>query len=220
MEENRKGPGIFYAVVGVATLVVAIIGATFAYFSATAPENTDTVKGQTATAANITLAVEQVSPTTENLKGTQGRMLPLDTAKLGTALTKNCVDDNGYVACQVYKVTVSNGTGGDPVRTSTSVQLINGTIANLRWQKATSATAVDSGFSAVDTHTSATELASNTDGINGGESDVYYFVVWLENQETDQSASDAGKTFTGTVSVNMVGLDGKPAGNLKATFTA
>ena len=29
--ENRKGPGVFYAVVGVATLVVAIIGATFAY---------------------------------------------------------------------------------------------------------------------------------------------------------------------------------------------
>ena len=34
MEENRKGTGVFYAVVGVATLVVAIIGATFAYFSA------------------------------------------------------------------------------------------------------------------------------------------------------------------------------------------
>ena len=34
MDENRKGPGIFYAVVGVATLVVAIIGATFAFFSA------------------------------------------------------------------------------------------------------------------------------------------------------------------------------------------
>ena len=35
MEENRKGPGVFYAVVGVATLVVAIIGATFAYFAST-----------------------------------------------------------------------------------------------------------------------------------------------------------------------------------------
>ena len=33
--ENRKGPGVFYAVIGVATLVVAIIGATFAYFSVT-----------------------------------------------------------------------------------------------------------------------------------------------------------------------------------------
>ena len=35
-ENNRKGPGVFYAVMGVATLVVAIIGATFAFFSASA----------------------------------------------------------------------------------------------------------------------------------------------------------------------------------------
>ena len=32
-DNNRKGPGVFYAVVGVATLGVAIIGATFAFFS-------------------------------------------------------------------------------------------------------------------------------------------------------------------------------------------
>ena len=30
MEENRKGTGVFYDVVGVATLVVEIIGVTFA----------------------------------------------------------------------------------------------------------------------------------------------------------------------------------------------
>ena len=36
MENNNRnnGRGIFYGVIGVATLVVAIIGATFAYFSA------------------------------------------------------------------------------------------------------------------------------------------------------------------------------------------
>lgn len=36
MEENKKGANTLYAVIGIATLVVAIIGATFAYFSATA----------------------------------------------------------------------------------------------------------------------------------------------------------------------------------------
>ena len=34
MEENKKGANTLYAVIGIATLVVAIIGATFAYFSA------------------------------------------------------------------------------------------------------------------------------------------------------------------------------------------
>ena len=31
MDNNKNGRGIFYGVIGVATLVVAIIGATFAY---------------------------------------------------------------------------------------------------------------------------------------------------------------------------------------------
>ena len=34
--ENNNGRGIFYGVIGVATLVVAIIGATFAFFAASA----------------------------------------------------------------------------------------------------------------------------------------------------------------------------------------
>ena len=37
--ENKNGQGIFYGVIGVATLVVAIIGATFAYFNAAATTN-------------------------------------------------------------------------------------------------------------------------------------------------------------------------------------
>ena len=37
--ENKNGQGIFYGVIGVATLVVAIIGATFAYFSAAVTTN-------------------------------------------------------------------------------------------------------------------------------------------------------------------------------------
>jgi len=41
--ENNKGRGIFYGVIGVATLVVAIIGATFAYFSAQATTNNDAI---------------------------------------------------------------------------------------------------------------------------------------------------------------------------------
>ena len=36
MNENNNGRGLFYGVIGVATLIVAIIGATFAYFSVNA----------------------------------------------------------------------------------------------------------------------------------------------------------------------------------------
>lgn len=62
MEENRKGTGVFYAVVGVATLVVAIIGATFAYFSASATNDTD-VTGTTAKGASLAIAITRESAT-------------------------------------------------------------------------------------------------------------------------------------------------------------
>ena len=64
-ENNRKGPGIFYAVVGVATLVVAIIGATFAYFSAS--KSAAVPQGTTASAGGIDLTVTPVTDTNSNL---------------------------------------------------------------------------------------------------------------------------------------------------------
>ena len=47
--ENKRGSEIFLGVVGVTTLLVAIIGATFAYFSATAQSTNEAVKVQTTT---------------------------------------------------------------------------------------------------------------------------------------------------------------------------
>ena len=46
--ENRKGNEIFLGVVGVATLLVAIIGATFAYFSASAQSGNEAIKVESA----------------------------------------------------------------------------------------------------------------------------------------------------------------------------
>ena len=45
--ENNNGKGIFLGVVSVATLIVAIIGATFAYFSATTTVGNGVLEGQT-----------------------------------------------------------------------------------------------------------------------------------------------------------------------------
>lgn len=233
MENNGKG--IFYGVIGVATLIVAIIGATFAYFTASAPENNSVIKGQTATSASISLRVEQVLPAATDLKGLSGRMVPIQdkdegsgddavTNLLPTALKRGCVDSNGYVACQVYKVTVSNtAEGSDAVRTAASVQLTDfNTIENLKWQRLTAmptaeADNLDATHNAVTNHAGKTLLQQNTDGLEYGTDDVWYFVVWLANNG-DQTETDAAETFGGTVSVNMVNLDGTEAGNLQATF--
>jgi len=114
--ENNKGRGIFYGVIGVATLVVAIIGATFAYFSATI-----TLEGNVqAGTANIALTMLEESG------GIKTALIPIDTdgetgdgdtvnnlagfpSYVGTAGT-DCLDSVGNQICSVYQFTLMNNS--------------------------------------------------------------------------------------------------------------
>ena len=126
-EQKNNGRGIFYGVIGVATLVVAIIGATFAYFTA----SKDIQNAVTGNMATITfdLKVTKVTKADE----TKGGMIPMSNTMVEAALAgKNdapvraadddagieadtngdpeiCVDDNGNAVCQIYKIAVING---------------------------------------------------------------------------------------------------------------
>lgn len=105
---NNNGRGIFYGVIGVATLVVAIIGATFAYFTAQA-SNENTITGNAAT-ISMSVAVSKVSTADVD----KGGMIPMSNTMVEAALsgktgTANvCVDDNGNAVCQVYKIVLTN----------------------------------------------------------------------------------------------------------------
>lgn len=115
-EQKNNGRGIFYGVIGVATLVVAIIGATFAYFTATASNNT-AVKGNMAS-INFGLSVTKVTTVDE----TKGGMIPMSNNMVEAAAADSsvtyadsakgagdtCVDDNGNAVCQIYKIEVTN----------------------------------------------------------------------------------------------------------------
>lgn len=112
MEQRKKGSinNVFYAVIGVATLMIAVIGATFAYYTATAT-NATALKGNMAT-ISFDLDVKKVT----NKDDTKGGLIPMSNNMMEQALTKNasvsgkgiCVDDNGNAVCQVYKITVVN----------------------------------------------------------------------------------------------------------------
>ena len=218
-ENNRKGPGMFYAVVGVATLVVAIIGATFAFFTATS-ETDNTIAGQTTTAASVSLAVEQVSPSDELKKGTTGRMVPLlETVGIQTALTKGCVDANGYVACQVYKIDVTNGSSSEAVLSTTTLKLDATNISDLRWQvlEDDGKTLAD-GSSAVTSHTTGTDVAAKQT-IAAGQTATYYVAVWMHDTNEEQN-EQAGQQFSGQISANVVNADGTAATQVTAKFDA
>ena len=112
MENNGKGAGIFYGVIGVATLVITIIGATFAYFSATTNSADDAVQ---AGGAKITLAYDDSINATA--KGLKENLIPVDPEKAGFNIgyvgagDNKCKDDNGNNICSVYTFTVSNPSG-------------------------------------------------------------------------------------------------------------
>ena len=116
MKENNKnnGRGIFYGVIGVATLVVAIIGATFAYFTASATA-INNITGNMAT-ISMDLSIEKVID-----PGEATGMIPMSNSMVETAVSgkqtgenatdksnHTCVDDNGNAVCQIYKVTITN----------------------------------------------------------------------------------------------------------------
>lgn len=114
--ENRKGNGIFLGIVSIATLIVAIIGATFAYFSATTESDPNAVN-LTAYEFKLTLSVSPIYP-----EGASA-LIPLNpktviqyapTANNTNLLyaineaEKRCIDDQGLQVCALYQVTIEN----------------------------------------------------------------------------------------------------------------
>ena len=209
--ENNNGKGIFYGVIGVATLVVAIIGATFAYFSATA-SNGEVIQGEAAT-VGLNLEVTKVST------DASGGLIPMTDADVSKGLTgdtatgsKMCVDKNGNTVCQVYKIVVTN--------TGSSTAVVNGTLnitgegfTNLKWQLLTGTT--DDGLSTTTTYNpiATTSLVTSQTLQPTTGSATYYVMVWISNLASDQSENDTG-SFTGVVTFNSA--DGA---GISATFS-
>ena len=116
--ENRKGSGIFLGVISVATLIVAIIGATFAFFSATA----NSAEGAVATGSqlvqlgykdNVTGLKTNLIPATETIalyaatdpEWVAGNVTVEETGQKNKG---RCFDDRGNEICSVYTFTVGN----------------------------------------------------------------------------------------------------------------
>lgn len=112
---NNKGNGIFLGVIGVATLLVAIIGATFAFFGANIASDEGAVTVQSTT---LSLGYDDV------ITGLKTNLIPAEseiakyaisdeylnaTDEDGTPLNnQECVDDNGNEVCGTYTFTIGN----------------------------------------------------------------------------------------------------------------
>lgn len=221
--ENKKGSGIFLGVVSVATLVVAIIGATFAYFSASVSSNEGAI-GATAYEFDVKVTnIKMIQP--ENVDSLGG-IIPMNvnTQVSGKGMllyalndaTKKCVDTNNYQVCALYEATLSNGGSKDvtlnlAVKTDTNEAGSGGEVfSDLTFQALTENTGTYSLDGAAETlmkvagqsvdikNVSVTVPAKTTDY-------KHYFVVYLNeprnNEDTDEKdqSKQMGAKYTGSL---------------------
>lgn len=226
--ENKRGSGIFLGVIGVATLIVAIIGASFAYFSAQVSSGEGAVNVSAYDTAGLTVtSVEPVAPLDSEMAALVG-IVPLAAEKRNTEgktmleyainkATEKCIDSKGKLVCRLYKATINNTTN-NPVTFNIEVGAATneaGTgegkeaFKDLKFQSLSGtegALTLDGSPATIGTAgTSVLAQNAKVTATANGET-VHYFVIYLDEAYTDESktetkdqSSQMGAKFSGKV---------------------
>jgi len=227
--ENKNGQGIFYGVIGVATLIVAIIGATFAFFSAQAQTNyINNIEGNTLDISGaLSVSVTKVTFTgaaadSNNLVpakiAVDGSNVPT-TAGITQALDAKCVKD-GYTGCHVYKIEASSSSQIDVAEINLKTLTVTAT-DKTDWKyviyKGTDSSATSVVANGNMDLASPVNMHSEDKVLNATPS-VYYLMIYLAEDEnsTAQNAdgNDSTGSYTGTVELTA------GSGHVTANFTA
>lgn len=229
MKENKKASkgSIIYAVVGVCTLIIAVVGATYAYYAASA---TAEISGTAGGGNAPTLAVVEASNIENNpLIPVNMVKETLDNAAKGWDTSTNdvgtswnaanaCKDMNGYSVCKIYSVTLTNNSSSS-VKYKIELTSLAGTETpdNTPNVKAvamgtskTEVTSIDPIVGVEAGIAANVQLAGKAQGSTANVSSTFYFMVFIENKNVPQT--DVG-SFTGTVTA--IGGDG---GRIEAQF--
>lgn len=112
---DNKNRDIFYGVVAVATLIVALVGATLAYFSISVNSSEGAVNAQAATVSieyndgqQVTAQATELIPSEFKYVKKAYEMKAADFAAGGDTSTNLCIDSNGKQVCSIYRFTVKS----------------------------------------------------------------------------------------------------------------
>lgn len=215
----------------IVVLILSVTGVTYAYFAISA-SNSNTITGTAAT-ASLDLTVTKNYPTKTNT----GVMVPQlsTTTALSGAVSEGCVDDNNNIVCEIFTIKIeNNGTAQVRINGTMSFNYseistgAGATYQNLYWREMDSTTSLG-------THTtykattnentvSTTSLEENASIISNlslvsQDSRTYYVIIWIEETNTDQKATDKGK-FNGTVKFNAIDTSGNVINGVTSTITS
>jgi len=243
--ENKNGNGIFLGVVSVATLIVAIIGATFAFFSVSVNSAENAVE-LSAYEFNAGISVSQIYPVSGaalvplNPSATITNASAPNNTNLLYAIneaTNRCVDTNQFQVCAMYSVTFTNNSAqpitlNGVIRTVTNSATTSGrpnatAFTDLQFQKLSGTTlgsfTLDGAAVDIDeTEDGTADIGSVTipgattvGDVTTAGSVTKYVVVYM-NETTEDQSDQMGATYTG----QLVYTSENGSGNeLTGTFT-
>ena len=225
--DNNKSRGIFLGVLSVATLIVSIIGATFAYFVASGSGTTGAAQAGAANVANTLTLSEVVDdrqnmiPVTETIMKSSYKRTEAATGK-GTGICEGYSAAGGntvYNLCSIYQFTVSNSASiAQTIYASLTAN--TNTFTNLKYCifEGAAGTSDTTKVACRDMPTAGTtdsnifsEVIQATTGTH-----TYTLVMYINETEGDQTGADSGKAFTGTISITSA--DG--SNNMTGALTA
>ena len=197
-----------YMIFGIVMLIIAIAGSAYAYYSATASA---TISG-TAGGGNLTINVEKLSTSaTGSLVPMDNDVTTLNKAILGEGNTsgsfdntKACIDKNGYTACQIYKITISNNSKVS-INLNGGVSLRGDNTPNIECAVMDNTNSLSSN-----TTCKSSKSLANKYSLGANTTHDYYIIVYIKNINGLQT--DTGN-FTGTIT--FISSDGS---EVKARF--
>ena len=229
--ESKDRKKIITLIILIVTLMISTTGATYAFFALSATNN-NVISG-TSAKVDKEITVTKILPASNSTN--TGVMVPQLSANTSTsknalkqAIEGGCVDANGNIACQVYKITFQNKSTAD-FRTKASLTLTS-TITNLKWY--TLVTANDAAsVPASPTYSypasftakygnakSVTALGAHLE-LTVNKYRYWYVAIWIEEQGSDQYSADGNKTFTGVVQIDATDQSGNTISGVTSTFT-
>ena len=210
--DNNKSRGIFLGVLSVATLIVSIIGATFAYFVASASGNEGNVQAGAANVAGTLTLSETVDyrqnmiPVTEEIMKTSYKRTGEVTGN-GTGRCEGYSAAGGntvYNLCSIYQFKVSN-TASIAQTIYASLTANTNTFTNLKYcifegEAGTSDTEKVACRNMPAKGTTDSNIFSEVIPATNG-THTYTLVMYINETTKDQTSADSGKAFTGTISI-------------------
>ena len=229
--DNNKSRGIFLGVLSVATLIVSIIGATFAWFVASGSGTTGAAQAGAANVANTLTLSEVVDyrqnmiPVTETIMKSSYKRTEVATGK-GTGRCEGYSAAGGntvYNLCSIYQFTVSNSASiAQTIYASLTAN--TNTFTNLKYcifegEAGTSDTTKVACRNmptegTTDSNIFSEVISAKNDTTPGTH--TYTLVMYINEAEGDQTSADSGKAFTGTISITSSDGTNKMTGALEA----